>query len=117
MTLKEYARIQEFPDDWEFIGSPAQQYAQVGNAVPIRLGMVAGETIASAMDKLAGKNWEPQRKDLEAYRVIYVQSHVRTRHWYRQGQTFVWEDGLLEGNNGQYSAPVTKRRVKQLKVA
>ena len=37
LSLKEYALIQEFPDDWEFCGTPVQQYEQVGNAVPVRL--------------------------------------------------------------------------------
>jgi len=31
LTLKEYALIQEFPEDWEFCGTPSEQYAQVGN--------------------------------------------------------------------------------------
>lgn len=35
LTVREYALIQEFPEDWEFCGTPAQQYAQAGNAVPL----------------------------------------------------------------------------------
>jgi len=45
-TVREYARIQTFPDDWEFAGSIAQQYKQIGNAVPVNLGAEIGYSIA-----------------------------------------------------------------------
>lgn len=34
MSVRESARLQTFPDDYEFVGSPARQFTQVGNAVP-----------------------------------------------------------------------------------
>ncbi|MBT3463724.1 DNA cytosine methyltransferase [archaeon] len=37
MTVREYARIQEFPDDFKFLGSISSQFRQIGNAVPWRL--------------------------------------------------------------------------------
>jgi len=111
LSLLEYALIQEFPPDWKFCGSTCEQYAQVGNAVPVRLGEVAGEVVASALDKLATRNWKPYQKQLEACRVVYVQSHVRTRQWFRAGQTFVWSD---KGQNGDAycNGPVTRRKTK-----
>ena len=45
LSLRECARIQEFSDDWEFLGKTTEKYTQVGNAVPLRLGEVAGKTI------------------------------------------------------------------------
>lgn len=44
-TVREYARIQTFPDDWEFAGSMAQQYKQIGNAVPVNLAREVGYSI------------------------------------------------------------------------
>jgi DNA (cytosine-5)-methyltransferase 1 len=42
LTVREYARIQTFPDDWEFTGSVSSQYKQIGNAVPVNLGYHIG---------------------------------------------------------------------------
>ena len=42
LTVREYARIQTFPDDWEFFGSISSQYKQIGNAVPVNLGYHVG---------------------------------------------------------------------------
>lgn len=44
-TVREYARIQTFPDEWLFAGSMAQQYKQIGNAVPVNLGEEVGYSI------------------------------------------------------------------------
>ena len=42
LTVREYARIQTFPDSWVFTGSTASQYRQIGNAVPVNLGYHIG---------------------------------------------------------------------------
>ena len=44
-TVREYARIQTFPDNWKFAGSISQQYKQIGNAVPCNLGKEIGYSI------------------------------------------------------------------------
>lgn len=49
LTVREYARIQQFPDDWQFSGKTGQKYKQIGNAVPVGLGRVIGETVYEAI--------------------------------------------------------------------
>lgn len=109
LSLKEYALVQEFPADWEFCGKTAQQYAQVGNAVPVRLGSVAGDVVAKHLDVLRGRHWRPFQQVPDACRVVYVQSHVRTRQWFKDGQVFVWNDGD-DNEDACYAAPKTKRK-------
>lgn len=50
-TIREYARIQTFPDDWQFEGSTAQQYKQIGNAVPVNLGREVGYSIVKFLNQ------------------------------------------------------------------
>ncbi len=50
LTVREYARIQTFPDSWKFAGSVAQQYKQIGNAVPVNMAYHIGELLISMLD-------------------------------------------------------------------
>lgn len=50
-TVREYARIQTFPDCWEFAGSIAAQYQQIGNAVPVNMAEEIGYTIIKALNE------------------------------------------------------------------
>lgn len=45
LTVREYARIQTFPDDWEFMGKMDAQYKQIGNAVPVNLAWAIGRSL------------------------------------------------------------------------
>jgi DNA (cytosine-5)-methyltransferase 1 len=49
LSIQEYKRIQQFPDDWEVCGSLIDQYRQIGNAVPVGLGEAIGRTILAHM--------------------------------------------------------------------
>ena len=51
-SVRENARIQSFPDDWEFTGSIASQYRQVGNAVPVSLAKDIGIEIRKGLEGL-----------------------------------------------------------------
>lgn len=57
LSIQEYKRIQEFPDDWLLAGSLVQQYKQVGNAVPISLGYAVGKLIYSLLQGTKIENY------------------------------------------------------------
>ena len=52
-TVRENARCQTFPDDWEFCGNVSAQYKQVGNAVPVNLAYDIAKEIVHSLDMLA----------------------------------------------------------------
>ena len=56
LQVREYARIQSFPDSWEFSGSVASQYKQIGNAVPVNLAYHIGTAIIFILDKKIDSN-------------------------------------------------------------
>ena len=47
LSIQEYKRVQEFPDDWKLSGSLRNQYKQIGNAVPVSLGKAIGKLIVN----------------------------------------------------------------------
>jgi DNA (cytosine-5)-methyltransferase 1 len=50
LTIREYARIQTFDDDYTFIGSLTSQYKQIGNAVPVELARHIGNALISILE-------------------------------------------------------------------
>lgn len=53
LSVKEYARIQQFPDDWVFVGTTAAKYRQIGNAVPVGLGTAIGLAVLATAENTA----------------------------------------------------------------
>lgn len=56
LTVREYARIQTFPDDWIFEGSMSAKYKQIGNAVPVNLSFAVGKSIINILDEIHKNN-------------------------------------------------------------
>ncbi|OGI26650.1 MAG: DNA (cytosine-5-)-methyltransferase [Candidatus Moranbacteria bacterium RIFOXYB1_FULL_43_19] len=62
LSVREYARIQTFPDNWNFYGSVASQYRQIGNAVPCNLGYHIGKCLIAMLEN---------KPDLETMDIAY----------------------------------------------
>ena len=56
LTVREYARIQTFPDDWQFEGSLAAQYKQIGNAVPVNLAYAVGRALVRLLNDMEAES-------------------------------------------------------------
>lgn len=51
LSIQEYKRVQEFPDNWKLAGPLIQQYKQIGNAVPLSLGKAVGDLLVKLLKK------------------------------------------------------------------
>lgn len=58
LSIEEYKRIQQFPDDWILKGNLVAQYKQIGNAVPVGLGEALGRTLVDHLNGSIGDNNE-----------------------------------------------------------
>lgn len=52
LTIREYARIQTFPDDWIFSGTMTSQYKQIGNAVPVNLAFAVAKSVIHLLNQI-----------------------------------------------------------------
>jgi DNA (cytosine-5)-methyltransferase 1 len=95
LSVKEYARIQEFPDMWQFVGDTAEKYRQIGNAVPVRLGQVAAKVLADGLMAVGECGLSPVEPGgtVKKSRISYVMSHVRTKRWYQNGEAVIGGNG------------------------
>ena len=59
LTIREYARIQTFPDEWIFEGNMTAQYKQIGNAVPVNLSYAIGRSLIRLFNDIDSLTPEP----------------------------------------------------------
>ena len=52
-TVRESARIQTFPDDYLFHGSWTESMRQIGNAVPVQLAKIIGDSVYQQLERVA----------------------------------------------------------------
>ena len=55
LSIREYARIQTFPDNWKFAGKVSSQYKQIGNAVPVNMAAAVGRSVVRMLNDLVDK--------------------------------------------------------------
>lgn len=51
ITVREAARLQTFPDDFEFLGANMAQYKMIGNAVPVDFAKIVAEALYKLIEK------------------------------------------------------------------
>ena len=52
LSVREYARIQTFPDEWVFSGTLSSKYKQIGNAVPVNLAYAVGRSLICLLNAI-----------------------------------------------------------------
>ena len=70
LTIREYARIQTFPDDWSFEGTMTDQYKQIGNAVPVNLAYAIGRSLIRLFNDIDAAHSEESHVE-EANRIAH----------------------------------------------
>lgn len=63
LTVRECARIQTFPDTWQFAGSLSSQYRQIGNAVPVKLAFHIGKCLFNTLNYRLRQKEEGKEKN------------------------------------------------------
>ncbi|MCS1312848.1 DNA cytosine methyltransferase, partial [Escherichia coli] len=71
ISVGEAAAIQEFPDYWKFEGTTTEKFRQIGNAVPVRLGKVAGEAAMELLHRIQ------ENKVADLVTPDYIETHIR----------------------------------------
>jgi DNA (cytosine-5)-methyltransferase 1 len=107
LTVGECAAIQEFPDSWDFCGTTAEKYRQIGNAVPVRLGRIAGDAVAyrlhGGQQALEDAQLPPDAV-VDQFSIIHLRPHVRTKRY--------WHNGMaLAGDHDYYESEKTSRQL------
>lgn len=70
LSVREYARIQTFPDYWQFQGTINAQYKQIGNAVPVNLAWAVGRALVRLFNGIQNEFPSQTEDCTEAVRTI-----------------------------------------------
>jgi len=121
LSVREYARIQQFPDDWTFAGGTPQKYKMIGNAVPLGLGEAIGRALVRTMRRAprgpkaplpAGVECAEKLAERLAKRPRIIMNPPRMRRQKGLNAAKRWVAASLGGEGG----PTSKHRVDRKKV-
>jgi DNA (cytosine-5)-methyltransferase 1 len=98
ITVGEAAAIQEFPPTWQFSGNVTAKFRQVGNAVPTRLGFVAGQVVQQLLERIRAGEQEIDGAIVPPYRIIHLRPHVRTRIFWKDGRIYAGDYSYYGGS-------------------
>lgn len=93
ISVGEAAAIQEFPHEWVFCGKTSDKFKQIGNAVPTRLGEIAGQVAQSLLEQMDEQ--EPTGEPIPS-RIEHIRPHVRTRTFWKKGKAFAGDVSYYE---------------------
>ena len=96
ITVGEGMAIQEFPSSWQLQGSTSSKFKQVGNAVPVRLGQVAGIAIRELLNRI--EIGEKGKRPPLDNRIVHLRPHVRTKSYFKDGQAFAGDQSYYESS-------------------
>ncbi|EJG0411547.1 DNA cytosine methyltransferase [Vibrio parahaemolyticus] len=96
ISVGEAAAIQEFPRHWEFQGTTAAKFRQVGNAVPTRLGNVAGSVLKELLEKIKNNGYADD--PVCSSQIVHLRPHVRTRTFWKDGESYSGDTSYYEDN-------------------
>lgn len=72
ITVREAARLQSFPDDFRFSGPPSAAFKQIGNAVPVKLGLAIGKAVLESLERAEPK-WYRAKDIVERLQAWYLE--------------------------------------------
>lgn len=68
LTVREYARVQTFPDQWKLCGPLTAQYKQIGNAVPVNLAYAVARSLVRLLNDI--ENLKPDAEKIKRNKKI-----------------------------------------------
>ncbi len=110
ITVGEAATIQEFPHDWQFSGNVTARFRQIGNAVPTRLGLVAGQAVQHLLKRIKAGEREAEGTIVPPHQIIHLRPHVRTRIFWKDGQTYAGDYSYYQDDEEDIDEPETRNK-------